>query len=68
MYKAKNGKWYSHKESKAEYSCRKVGECVKDAFKSTGKQAKSIVESAKSPSDLFLGIAIAAVVWSLILF
>lgn len=74
-YRARNGKWYPRKESREEYSRRKLGELGEQIGKSakgivedTSNEIKDIITSADSPSDLFWGIAIAAVVWGLILF
>ena len=67
-YRARNGKEYPRKESREEYSYRKIRECVEDSINSASNDIRDTVKSADSITDIFWGLLIAAFIWVFIIF
>ena len=67
-YRARNGKWYSHKESEVEYNCRRINECIEDNINSASNDIRDTFKGADSITDIFWGLLIAAFIWVFIIF
>lgn len=67
-YRARNGKEYPRKESREEYSYRKVSECVEDNINSVSNDIRDTFKGADSIIDIFWGLLLAAFIWVFIIF